>query len=95
MHRELQASQSCVHTGFSPAGQGQPVPWELGLELLETIPSPASGQEEEEIISFGSVPHFCHPFFGESAGDKLSSVQQEKFCFKVLSFLAQDASKAA
>lgn len=63
----------------SPAGQGQPMPWELGLELLETIPSLVSGQNEQEIIFSGSVPHFCHPFFGESAGEKLSSVEQEIF----------------
>lgn len=49
--------------------------WELGLELLETIPGLASGQEEKEIILFGSVPYFCHPFFSESAGEKLSSVK--------------------
>lgn len=51
--------------------------WELGLELLEIIPSLASDQGEKEIIFFGSVPHFCHPFFSESAGEKLNSVQQE------------------
>lgn len=55
------------------------MPWELGLELLETIPSLVSGQNEQEIIFSGSVPHFCHPFFGESAGEKLSSVEQEIF----------------
>lgn len=62
---------------LSPAGQGQPMPWELGLELLETIPSLVSGQKEQEIIVSGSVPHFCHPFFSESAGENLSSVEQE------------------
>lgn len=51
--------------------------WELGLELLETIPSLVSGQNEQEIIFSGSVPHFCHPFFSESAGENLSSVEQE------------------
>lgn len=53
------------------------MPWELGLELLETIPSFVSGQNEQEIILPGSVPHFCHPFFSESAGKNLSSVEQE------------------
>jgi len=59
--------------------------WELGLELLETIPSLASGQEKKEIIFFGSMPHFCQPFFSESAGEKLSSVENEKkLCFKAI-----------
>lgn len=78
MHTQFQTSEGCAHISPNPCGQGQPVLWELGLESLETIPSLASGQEEKEIIFFGSVPQFCHPFFTESAGKKISALLNNK-----------------